>query len=50
MQNLAPGGASAPQFGQRRASADPQDMQKRAASGLAVPQVGQGRVAIPAPP
>jgi hypothetical protein len=38
MQNFASGGASAPQLGQRLASAVPHDMQKRAASGLAVPQ------------
>ena len=41
MQNLAPGGFSAPQLGQRGASAVPHDMQKRARSGFAVPQLGQ---------
>jgi hypothetical protein len=38
MQNLAPGGFSAPQFGQPLGSALPQDMQKRARSGFCVPQ------------
>jgi hypothetical protein len=41
MQNLAWANASAPQFEQRRASGDPHDMQKRAAAGLAVPQLPQ---------
>jgi len=41
MQNLAPGGLSAPQDGQLAASGVPQDMQKRAPSGFCVPQFGQ---------
>src|SRR4051794_34373100 len=41
LQNFAPGGASAPQLGQRGASAVPHDMQKRARSGFSVPQLGQ---------
>jgi phosphosulfolactate synthase len=43
MQNLAPGGFSAPQAGQRRASSVPHDMQKRARSGFCVPQDWQAR-------
>jgi hypothetical protein len=37
MQNFAPGGFSAPQFGQPEGSALPQDMQNRALSGFCVP-------------
>jgi hypothetical protein len=46
MQNRACGGAMEPQEGQRRSSALPQDMQKRAWSGFSVPQVSQARPAI----
>ena len=38
MQNRASAGAGLPQLGQLRASAFPQDMQKRAPSGFSVPQ------------
>jgi hypothetical protein len=41
MQNLAAGGFSVPQLGQRGASADPQDMQNLARSGFSVPQLEQ---------
>jgi hypothetical protein len=38
MQNFASGGFSVPQLGHFDARAPPQDMQKRARSGLLVPQ------------
>jgi hypothetical protein len=41
MQNLAPTGFSAPQLGQPAGISDPQDMQKRARSGLVAAQTGQ---------
>jgi hypothetical protein len=41
-QNRACGGASAPQEGQRRASAVPHDAQNRAPSGFVAWQFGQG--------
>jgi hypothetical protein len=41
MQNLAPGGFSAPQEGQLAASGAPQAMQNRARSGFCVPQLAQ---------
>jgi hypothetical protein len=41
MQKRASGGAGEPQFGQRRSSAVPQLMQKRAPAGFSVPQDGQ---------
>ena len=41
MQNLAPGGFSAPQFGHRGASSAPHDMQNRARSGFSAAQFGQ---------
>jgi hypothetical protein len=49
MQNLAPGGFSAPQLGQCGANAVPQDMQKRARSGFSAPQLGHA-TSIPAQP
>src|SRR4051812_42287339 len=41
MQNLAPGGFSAPQLGQAAENPVPHDMQNLALSGLAAPQLGQ---------
>jgi len=40
MQNLAWGGFSALQLGQRGENAVPHDMQKRARSGFSAPQLG----------
>jgi hypothetical protein len=41
MQKRASGCAGVPQLGQRRSSADPQFMQKRAPAGFSVPQDAQ---------
>jgi hypothetical protein len=41
MQNLAPAGFSTPQLGHSGVSSVPQDMQKRARSGLVAAQLGQ---------